>query len=480
MMRDPLSVKGLLSNVPAYNVSTPISDGGFKRYDFSFTDIHRITKNGYGDGRGGNALIAGIIAFWQRTFPQALLKASDKDSKKAVSQIEQILQNPNPEQSEAEFKNNIITNLLVGGECFVLFGKNKSGSPVQLWCYHGGLMQPRYNEQGYLSHYEYFNQSKAGSRKRYEIEDVIHLRWPAMSATNPKKAISPIVQCFREIETDNERGRAVYTFLKNDCNPLTVVRLTPGGSNPLLSPDQIKLWADQFTEATSGESRGKPMLAQGVEGVERLSTGFESLDTEAICKEIESRMGTIFGVSPILLDWCIGTKSSTYENVRHADERFNTRTFAPFLDYIADSITRGFKRYFTGNFEVWFDRSNMEAFKELQSKEEDRQIKLLNNKIKTVSEVRESLNLPPMEEQKAQNELRTTVGGAQTLDAKQEKYLTSGGKHRKLYVNTAIITFGYTKEEAEELFPILSTEEIGQTTVDPEGNLTTNPEPIEA
>ncbi len=430
------------SSSPVADVPTPlIGQSLYQKYNFETASLERNVRNGY----EGNSLIAGAISFWQFAFGQAMFDCEDK-------KILALLQNPNPEQSESDFKLSIITNVLCGGETFILAGKNAIGQVVQLWNYHAGLMQPIYNEFGFLKGYLYYNPNLPAQRKEYAIEDVVHLKWLARNIYNPNKGISPISQVFKEINLDNEVGRSVYSYLKNDLLRGKIARITPGAEPP--TPKQRADMKQQFIQQSTGDSKGFPIFMTDIEPLENITGTFDELDTETISKESESRVANVFGVSPILLEWCVGLNKAILNNVKEADKRFNTRKFAPLLDIFSEVLTNGFKNKFgfSGNYTIGFNKSRMESFQELQAERETRFLNQYEKGAITFPELRKEIDRADVSEKEVANALRNSPQGAQQFMSLVNLYATKGLKG-KTCQGIAVNTFGYDATEAAIMFP---------------------------
>ncbi len=421
--------------------TTLVGQSLYQKYNFDSSSLERNVRNGY----EGNSLIAGAISFWQFAFGQAMFDAED-------NRVLSLLQNPNTEQSESDFKLSIITNVLVGGETFIFGAKNSSGEVVELWNYHSGLIQPIYNDSGFLKGYLYYNPNKPGDRQEFKIEQIIHLKWLARNFYNPNKGESPISQVFKEINLDNEVGRSVYAYLKNDLLRGKIARVAKDAEAP--NPKERADMKQQYLEQTTGQSKGFPVFMSGIEPLDNISGSFDELDTEAISKESESRVANVFGVSPILLEWCVGLNKAILNNVREADKRFNTRKFAPLLDIFGETLTHGFKNKFgfSGNYNITFDKSRMESFYELQIEKEQNVIDQYTKGALTKEEMRLALDRPQVSDSQLATTLRNTPQGVREF-VNLCTLFGNGKMTAKACIGVAVNTFGYSQEEAAGMFP---------------------------
>jgi len=459
---------------PSPNVQTTLTGlPQYTRYIFNPSNTERNIKNGY----KGNSLIAGVIGFWQFTFPQAKFKVvpsneKSKNAKNPFPEIQALLQNPNPEQSEADFKLNIITNILCGGENYILKGRNNSGEVKQLWNYHSGLMQPFYNKAGFLDGYRYYNPTSPLYTKEYKVEDVIHLKWIARDTDNANKGISPIAQCFNEVNLTSEVGRSVYSFLKNDLLKGKVILVNEAQEEQ--TPEQKRQTKQAWLENTTGDNKGMPVFLEGA-SIHEVTGSFDELNTENINAEAEAIMARVFGVSPIILEWCVGLKRTSENNVKEADKRFNTRTFAPFLDIISDTITHGLRQDFDGEFDVIMDTSLMESFLEIQMDKEDHYLKMYIGGAFTFDELREKIGMPLLPGGSISSRLRDNVTAWTELRSVMNNYMLGEanmafGLEREQCIEYVMnLPLGLDRKAVEKLFPKLKPE-MSQTTVDENGN----------
>ncbi|MBS1903474.1 MAG: phage portal protein [Bacteroidetes bacterium] len=450
--------KSKSQDAPAENVSSPKIGVYYQsRYQTDLPTFDRNASNGYEN----NSLIAGAISFWQFTFPQAKFRVSVEDKKQTdpYPQIRELLQNPNPEQSESDFKLSIITNLSIGGETFILGGRNANQYGkvvVQLWNYHSGLMQPKYDERGFLSGYKYRNPMRPGDNRDYGVNDVIHLKWPSRSAYNSNKGVSPIQQVFNEINIDTEAGRAQYAYLKNDLMRGKIARVKDGTEAP--APEDRKAIKEDVIKQTTGDTRGNMIFLEGIEGIDSFSGTFDELNTEAISREAEARVARVFGIPLVVLEWPAGLRNATLQNMKEGDKRFNTRTFGPLLDMISETLTNGFKNRFgfKGDYQIVLDRSSMEAFRELQQDWGRYNLEMYKGGAITLDELRLELGLDPVSDNVITSRLRDNIEGVRELRVAMNNYALGAnekfGMTREQCIAFAI-TLGFTPAEAEKFFP---------------------------
>lgn len=464
-MRDPIDIKRGTTAVSQSHPTNIIGGKSPSLLNFSSFDTQRIVKNAYQK----NSLIASVIGFYQRTFAQATFKVFDKlDPKKPGDlALSRLLSNPNPEQTESRFKNNIITNLLNFGDCYVLLGRNASYGNVvtQLWCYNKGLMRPVYDEGGYLSAYEYYNPYRPDSRRRYKKEEVIHLLWTSLNPNNPNESISPIEQLTLSLETDNEIDHAVYTYLKNDMMRGNLLKMREGVKPP--SEEEAKVAREMWAAQTTGDSLGIPPWLTGIEDVIRLSGSFDELDSEGIRKSAESRVASVFGIDPEVLGWLCGAKSSTYNNVKEKTKRFITHTFAPMLDRIGEDMTLKLDPHFGNNNKVGFDKANIPAYREVLREEAEHQLTLYKEGTITLNEFRthESVGLEIISEDALSAKIRYSIEGVKDFRTFVKDYFAGVISDRNSALEMAQRTYGYTSGEANKILPILRS----QVTVGPDG-----------
>lgn len=461
---------------PAANVQTPSHVYPLAtRWNYDTASLSKNISEGY----EGNSLIGGACMFWQTTFSQAKFITRSKTKKEnANPEVEYLLKNPNPEQTESDLKLSIITNILCGGETFILAGRNATqfgAKPVQLWNFDASLMQPIYNRQGFLSGYKYENTAIPGSYREYGVNDVIHLKWVSRGANNANKGLSPIQQVFKEINTDNEAGRSQYSYLKNDLLRGKIALMREGVKLP--GKEKREEMQEFVQQKSMGDLKGTPFFLAGIEQIIEVAGKFDEINISGVTEEAQVRVARAFGISPIILEWTSGLKRTSENNVKEADKRFNTRTFAPFLDILSEILTSGFKNRFgfDGDYEIGFDVDKLQSFIEIKMEREDHDSGLYTKGAITFDELRERLGLPLLPGGAISNKLRDNVSAWQELRSLMNNYMIAevapafGLTRSQCMIYAKNLPLGLTDADIQLLFPDLKPE-ISTTEIDQNGN----------
>lgn len=261
-------------------------------------------------------------------------------------ELQALLENPNPLQSQNEFLKQYISQLVVYGNQFIY--KNKpsqlSKLPASLINVSATNMKPILTGKVFdqiklsdiIKEYQY---QENGNNKPFKVEDVI---WSKIGdLDNPLIGCSPI----RSLKYPLTNTRYAYDYLNVISNErgglgmISTVNKDSMGETPM-TPEMRKTIESQFQDSYGiGESENgsKKMRIHVVEGNTTYTPMSYPTKDLLLLEQIETNFITILnvlGLSPNLF------VNSTYENLKHGIIQTYSDTILPYADGFTQSLTR--------------------------------------------------------------------------------------------------------------------------------------------
>jgi HK97 family phage portal protein len=255
----------------------------------------------------------------------------------ANHEVTQLFNMPNDTQSQAEFWEEYVIHMMLGGEAFMEFVPNAAGTkPVEAWLRRPDLVgvRPDASEERKLfptvAGYQY------GSD---DLQDMIPAEWMHHSKftnpNNPWRGIAPITALRSALIIDMFASAWSRKFLQSGARPDFGV-IAPNGITPT---EREKMEADLATKFGGTENAHKPIiLEEGVTDIKPFS--FPPKDIEWLEQRRFSRdeVGAVFAVP----DEVMGYGRDTYENMDAAHRWLWLLTLVPFIRRRDDGLTKFF------------------------------------------------------------------------------------------------------------------------------------------
>jgi HK97 family phage portal protein len=416
-----------------------------------------LARNGY----ARNSAIAACALQYAIRLPEPPIIAKKGD--KVLEQhpiLELIRNNVAMDERQLWMHSGIYT--FIGGNCYLYTLEGKRGQGVGVMPYSDAHFEPIASKSdGTLSHYEF--KSKHGVVD-VDKEKVIHLKWFSVDPANKLRALSPLRQLAQDAETDNLIAVAINSILQNDATPKSALILPieaqqQAVANGMTPQAWLEMVEQKFKDKFSNSGKGMPIVFPGGGDVKRLALGFDELEAEAIRKIPESRICAVTGVPAILAGLNAGLSNATYSNYGQARLAFIQDTLSPIWQQWASTLTTGFGLHEEG-VTLEFDTSKVVALQEVRIEKEKHVAFLRREGLLDPNEAREELGYKALEVV-PNNELKASVGGAQTMTNLQVAYYAKQ-MDRGAAIANARHMFGFTEDEAKELFPELKKDSTPQ------------------
>jgi HK97 family phage portal protein len=304
--------------------------------------------------------------------------------------IRALLARPNVDSSESDLYSSIATFWATGGIAYLHKLRNRHGALVGLRAYSSAQILPKYRG-GVVSHYE---ANINNSPIQLPIEDIIAVPFPVKDDMG--RGIPPFLPSLLQVMTDSEATRYLFSVLKNDAVPRTVITQS---SEISLGNAQRDLIKRQFMDIFGGKGRGEPLVLPTGANIERVSLSLQELTLDALRKVPEARLCAALQVPPELVGLSVGLENSTYSNKAEARKLFVENTMSAFWRYCAEAIERGLRPEFGDEYELVFDLSKVLALQENQDAKQARIVTAFEKGIITRNEARSMMGLETLPDQ---------------------------------------------------------------------------------
>jgi HK97 family phage portal protein len=306
-----------------------------------------------------------------------------------------MLKRPNRYYSGSTIWKAFASSWIPSGNPYWIKGRNSLGEVKELWPTPDWTLQPRWPLDGsvFISGYDYYVDDRIVAQ--YEPRDIVHFR-DGINPYNPRLGLSPVGSVLREIYTDNEYSNYSALLAKYGGVPPFVISPKAGVGAVGVDVDKLR---EQFLRKTTGDERGKPLIAPVGLDVARLSFTPAEMDLKLLRRLPEERIAAVIGIPAIVLGLGAGVDSSTYNNTEQADERAYRSYLVPLYRYLEEELNVQLLQaepqfnYQPGQ-SVRFDLSKIASLSEDQDALATRTVTLYNGRVMKRSEARRAIGLP--------------------------------------------------------------------------------------
>lgn len=288
-----------------------------------------------------SSIVASAIGWMGTQLHQAPLAAyrrvaGQEKPQRTPHAIEQLLAKPNKFYSSQVLLSSTLLSLVVSGNAYWYVVRDGLGLPTELWWIPHTQIEPAWpanaSTQNWITHYAY---TLNGVTRDLPVEDVIHFREGALDPKNPRKSLSRLATALRQIAKEHDIENYEATLISNMGVPGIVIQ-PADGETQLDDPDKIR---DTVQDRISGDERGKPLVFEVPTKVDMLGFSPEQLLLDKASDVPESRICSLIGVSPIVLELNVGLREASYNNKAGARQSSWEDGIVPRLKAIADECT---------------------------------------------------------------------------------------------------------------------------------------------
>ena len=317
--------------------------------------------------------------------------AIDKDGKRVMRPLPDVLANPDPESNTYELIHQVVASLALHGNAYVKIDRDRSGNMIGLVPLHPYQMQvmPTGDQTGR----KYLHLGNEMIR-----EDMLHLRWftPPQSLVG----VSPLNQTRNLVGLSIAMDRHLAQFYGEGGTPSSVLE-----TDQKLTLDQARIIQGTW-EATHRRHRRPAVLSDGLKW-RPITTSAADNEMIATREQLIRDIERIFRIPSHLIG--ASGDPQTYQNVEQASLNFLTHTIHPWLR----RIEIAFSQILNPGDDVAFDTSTLLRVDALTRAN----VNLINVKMgaRTPNEVRQIEGMEPYEGGDEFNQVLTgsiVAGGA--------------------------------------------------------------------
>lgn len=354
--------------------------------DFTWDRLRR-------DGFYANAAFAACVTAYALALPEPPLLVTDSNEDPVGKRhpLQRLLTRPNPWMSHNELIATAATYLLVGGNCYLHKVRNGAGQTLELYPYSDGHITAIPGKTRWIEAYEYNNGD--GDPVRIPWEDIVHLKWPVPDLDHPWRGEAPLRLLAREVDADTEMTRIVWSLLRNNATPSTLI-VYPQGVN--LTEEERNAIKARFGLQHGGDNRGGVGIATGGATVERLALNLQEMDMSALRRIPETRITAICSIPAMLVGLNVGLERSTYSNMEEARKGWTQGTLMRLWNLIAGELEADLAPDFGQELTIAFDTSKVGALQPNMTQLRADAATLFKEKLITQNEAREMVFLPPV------------------------------------------------------------------------------------
>ena len=263
--------------------------------------------------------------------------AIDKDGKRIMRPLPDVLANPDPESNTYELIHQVVASLALHGNAYVKIDRDRSGNMIGLVPLHPYQMQVMPTGDQIGRRYLHLGNDIAR-------EDMLHLRWftPPQSLVG----ISPLNQARNLVGLSIAMDRHLAQFYGEGATPSSVLE-----TDQKLTLDQARIIQGTW-EATHRRHRRPAVLSDGLKW-RPITTSAADNEMIATREQLLRDIARIFRIPSHLIG--ASGDSQTYQNVEQASLNFLTHTIHPWLR----RIEIAFSQILDAGDDVAFDTSTL-------------------------------------------------------------------------------------------------------------------------
>jgi len=380
----------------------------FRLFDNFFSwDYGKINVKKYFDAYGENPIVYMVVH--KVSYSSASIKrvaVNEKGEEITNSRILELLNNPNSEHGEIEFRDSINESLLLSGNAFIRLVRGV-GMGEELRLLHAQCVEIECNSLGEVAGYKYHRPEQT-EYIYLEPEEVLHIKTSNVvniegSANSSysygiKWGLSPLQAAWIIVQSSMEKFKAEASIFKN--RGIAGI-ITNKSDRPMLADERERL-QEEFDEEAGGAEKFNKLKISTVD-LNYIQTGMSPTDLKLLDGIVSSlrHICSIYGVSSILFN---DNDNSTYNNIVEARKDAYTEAYIPLANKVDKELTKFLNEQLNVNEFLKLDLSTIQVLKSSTNKLAT-DISSLNPKMQeivatelTADEARSLVNLEPRPE----------------------------------------------------------------------------------
>ena len=285
------------------------------------------------------------------------------------TRVELILnKEPNPFQDVNSFKRNLIVDLLIDGNIFIYF------DGVHLYHLPANNVTIETDKTKYIDKYVYDGQID------YSPSEIIHIKENSFKSIY--RGVPRLKPAYRTMYLMDSMRNFQDNFFKNGAVPGLVLK-SPNTLSDRIKERMLQAWSTRYNPKNGGK---RPLILDGGLEVDSLTkVNFKELDFQPSIAANEKIILEALGVPPILLD------GGNNANIRPNHRLYYLETILPIVRKIGHACERFF------GFKLVEDVTGVPALQPELRDQAAYYATLVNTGIMTPNEVRNAMNMDPIE-----------------------------------------------------------------------------------
>ena len=350
--------------------------GNYSSFDYSEYGDNKLINEGYASNTHLYAIINKLQNLSMNGKYKVMINTPEGPEEDTTSDLYQLLQQPNENQTWDEFLEAVMTMLPVTGDLF-LYGASAIGFGNKIMDLE---VIPSNITDVVVSNTSHdvlgYQTTLYGKTKTYNTEEIYHgkLYNPTVSGLEGHRGMSPLQASYASLDTDNQIFNAKRNFYKNNG---TNGIISSGSDVSTLGPDEARQLDEALKRRIGGSSKANSLTVTGA-NVNYTAIGMPATSMQFLeSGDVTLRdLCMVYGMDSKLFG---DPKASTYNNQSEAAKGVWTNCIIPynarFVNYLNDFVTPGHSLADGKDYEIIYDTSHIE---ELQK---DKKTEAEKNKI---------------------------------------------------------------------------------------------------
>jgi HK97 family phage portal protein len=409
--------------------------GSYNSFDYSEYGDNKLINEGYASNTHLYAIINKLQNLSMNGKYKVMVNTPDGQEEDTTSDLYQLLQNPNENQTWDEFLEAAMTMLPVTGDLFLrglapigMGNKITDLSVIPSNITDVVVSNSSYEVLGYQT-------TLYGKTTTYNTEEVFHgkLYNPTISGLEGHRGMSPLQAAYASLDTDNQIFNAKRNFYKNNG---TNGIISSGSDVSTLGPDEAKQLDEALKRRIGGSSKANSLTVTGA-NVNYTAIGMPATSMQFLeSGDVSLRdLCMVYGMDSKLFG---DPKASTYNNQAEAAKGVWTNCIMPynnrFVQYLNDYVTPGHSLADGKDYEIIYDTSHIEELqKDKKTEAEKNKIviegitSLVNSSLNDEAKVLMLTKLYDIEENEAQTLIESDESEPNTTEANESNEGTDTG-----------------------------------------------------
>ena len=284
----------------------------------------------------------------------------DKGNEIENSELKKLIENPNSEQSQIEFNEEVNESLLLAGNAYILYSNDSELSLVKSTLH---VLKPDNVEHIFknnvLIRYDYTDEF--GNIQKYDVNDVLHIKTSNIvkdSNNHYSKGLSPLEAGWIIIQSSNQKFEAEASIFKNRG---IIGIISTAGDTPMLPEERDQMQKEYDSEMGGAEKFNKIKISSTK--LNYMQTGMTPTDLKLLEGIVSSLrlICSLFGMPSVIFN---DTANSSYNNYSTAVAVSYSDVYVPLANKIDQKMSSFLSAKLKVNEFIKVDSSKVDGIKQ--------------------------------------------------------------------------------------------------------------------